>query len=148
MSLIYKIDKTKLEPDSIRRVGDWELYEDDHGHIFVFEIAGIMSSAGIVNECRNDDTIHVWTTMIPYSRWEDTEGTTGPGDGEEIAESILEDIKKTMPNPTQEQLDTLKKLEFYIVYINGKWKRTHDFSELIEYHPERKTVDWLWSMGR
>jgi len=149
MSLVYKIDKTKLEPDSIRKVGDWELYEDDNGFIWVFKITGLMSSAGIVNECRNDDTIHIWSSTVPYIQWDEPPELR---DGELIDISeydpILEDIKKTMPNPTEEQLDILRKLEYTIVLIDGNWKRTNDISELVDYHQECKNSDGTLSIGR
>jgi hypothetical protein len=149
MNLVYKINKTKLEPDSIRKVGDWELFENDNGHIIVFKITGLMSSAGIVNECRNDDTLHMWSFTVPYIQWEEPPEMI---DGELIDISeydpILEDIKKTMPNPTPEQLDMLRKLEYTIVYFDGKWKRTNDISELVDYHPECKNSDGSWSIGR
>ena len=138
MSLVYNIKRTKLEPDSVLKVGDWELLEDDNGHIFVFEITGLMSSAGVVNECRNEDVLHMWSTTIPYSRWDEKRDIEEAGDYEEIdiTEAKLEDIKKKMSTPTQEQLDILKKLEFYIGYIDGEWKKIDNMDDFVKYHPE------------
>lgn len=138
MSLVHNIKRTKLEPGSIRKVGDEELFENETGSIMIFKITGILSSSGMVSECRNDDVIRIWSTVTPYIKSDDGENS---GFTESESDTTLENIKKTMPAPTEEQLHMLKKLEFDIGYINGEWKRITDIEELAAYHPECRQAD-------
>jgi len=140
MSLVYNIKRTKLEPDSIRKVGDWELFENDNGNVWLFKIKGLLSSDGLVSECKNRDVVYMWSSDVPCIsdldyNFDSSDAPIDISKNPELDE-VLNELIATMPTPTEEQLNILRKLEFNIGYIAGKWKRIADLDEFVEYHPE------------
>jgi len=151
MSLVYNIKRTKLEPETIRKVGDEDLFEDDDGNVSLFKIKGLLSSDGLVSECKNSDIVHVWSSNVPYiSNWNayfDSSDTPIDVSKNPELDNVLNALIATMPNPTEEQLNDLKKLEFNIGYIDGKWKRITDLDEFVEYHPECIQQDGIFTFN-